>query len=40
MPGVEVNVKNGRGQSPLGLIARRADRTATADLLRSLGAIE
>ena len=38
--GAEVNVKNGRGQSPLSLIARREDRRATADLLRSLGAIE
>ena len=38
--GAEVNVKNGRGQSPLGLIAKREDRKATADLLRSLGAIE
>jgi ankyrin repeat protein len=38
--GATVNVKNGRGQTPLGAIAARADRRATADLLRSLGAIE
>jgi ankyrin len=38
--GAEVNVKNGRGQTPLGLVAKRADRAATADLLRSLGARE
>ena len=38
--GAQVNVKNGRGQSPLSLIAKRDDRRATADLLRSLGAIE
>jgi ankyrin repeat protein len=38
--GAEVNVKNGRGQSPLSLIAKREDRRATANLLRSLGALE
>jgi len=38
--GAQVNVKNGRGQSPLSLIAKRDDRRATADLLRSLGAVE
>ena len=38
--GAQVNVKNGRGQSPLSLIAKRDDRRATADLLRSLGAID
>jgi ankyrin repeat protein len=38
--GAEVNVKNLRGQSPLGLIAKREDRKASADLLRSLGGIE
>ena len=38
--GAQVNVKNGRGQSPLSLIAKRDDRRATADLLRSLGALE
>jgi ankyrin repeat protein len=38
--GAQVNVKNLRGQPPLGLIAKREDRKATADLLRSLGAIE
>jgi len=38
--GAQVNVKNGRGQSPLGLIAKREDRRATADLLRSFGAVE
>ncbi|HEV8395119.1 MAG TPA: ankyrin repeat domain-containing protein [Vicinamibacterales bacterium] len=38
--GAQVNVKNGRGQSPLSLIANRDDRRATADLLRSLGAID
>ena len=38
--GAQVNVKNGRGQSPLSLIAKRDDRKATADLLRSLGAID
>ena len=36
--GAEVNVKNGRGQSPLSLIVKREDRKTTADLLRSLGA--
>jgi len=38
--GAPVNVKNGRGQSPLSLLATREDRKATADLLRSLGALE
>ncbi len=38
--GAEVNVKNGRGQTPLSLVAKRDDRRATADLLRSLGAME
>jgi ankyrin repeat protein len=38
--GAQVNVKNVRGQSPLSLIAKRDDRKATADLLRSLGALE
>ena len=38
--GAEVNVKNLRGQSPLGLIAKRDDRKATADLLRMFGAVE
>jgi len=32
-----VNVKNGRGQTPLGPIAARQDRRETADLLRTLG---
>jgi ankyrin repeat protein len=38
--GAQVNVKDGRGRSPLSLIAKREDRRATADLLRSLGAID
>jgi hypothetical protein len=38
--GAEVNVKNARGQSPLSLVAKREDRRATAELLRSLGARE
>jgi uncharacterized protein len=38
--GAEVNVKNGRGQTPLAVVAKRADRQATADLLRSLGALD
>jgi len=38
--GAAVNAKNGRGQSPLSLVAKRDDRRATADLLRSLGALE
>jgi ankyrin repeat protein len=38
--GAEVNVKNGRGQTPLALVAKRADRQATAELLRSFGALE
>jgi len=38
--GAQVNVKNGRGQSPLSLIAKRDDRKATADLLRSFGAMD
>jgi ankyrin repeat protein len=38
--GAQVNVKNVRGQSPLSLIAKREDRKTTADLLRSLGAID
>jgi uncharacterized protein len=38
--GAEVNVKNTRGQTPLSLVAKREDRKATADLLRSLGARE
>jgi uncharacterized protein len=38
--GGEVNVKNGRGQTPLSLVATREDRKATADVLRSLGARE
>jgi uncharacterized protein len=38
--GAEVNVKNGRGQTPLRLVATREDRRATADLLRSFGALE
>ena len=36
--GADVHAKSGRGQSPLSLIAKRADRQSTADLLRSLGA--
>jgi ankyrin repeat protein len=38
--GAQVNVKDGRGRSPLSLIAKRDDRKTTAELLRSLGAIE
>ena len=38
--GAAVNVKNGRGQTPLSLVAKREDRRATADLLRSFGAME
>ncbi|HET9271409.1 MAG TPA: ankyrin repeat domain-containing protein [Vicinamibacterales bacterium] len=38
--GAQVNVKNGRGQSPLSLVVKRDDRKATADLLRSLGALD
>ena len=38
--GAQVNVKNLRGQSPLGLIAKRDDRKATAELLRSFGAVD
>ena len=38
--GAVLNPKDGRGRTPLGAIAARADRRATADLLRSLGAIE
>jgi uncharacterized protein len=37
--GAEVNVKNGRGQTPLGLVATREDRRATAAVLRSFGAL-
>jgi hypothetical protein len=36
--GAAVNARNGRGQTPLQLVASRADRRAVADLLRSLGA--
>ena len=35
--GATVNVKNGRGQTPLGAIAARQDRRDTADLLRRSG---
>ena len=38
--GAAVNVKNGKGQTPLGLIVKREDRRTTADLLRSLGAVD
>jgi ankyrin repeat protein len=38
--GAQVNVKNARGRSPLSLLVKREDRRATADLLRSLGALE
>ena len=38
--GAAVNAKNVRGQTPLSVVAKRDDRRATADLLRSFGALE
>jgi ankyrin repeat protein len=35
--GADINVRNSRGQTPLGVVAKREDRKATADLLRFLG---